>query len=249
MDDQLTAKEKRFCKEYADGKSAVDAYKIARLPLDQNNQVPASKLGETLIKPIVAEYIQYLRKEKETTLGLTRRQQRFCEEYVASGFKSASAAYQKVFTAKNDNVARVEASKLLKDLAIKRYIENLSNDLKKQTLINAKDVIDECKLIAFADIRDAIDIVDGDVYIKNVDALPSDVTKAISEVSSTNGKLGRTCKVRFHDKLKALEMLSKFSGLSSDLNEAIAVFRRYGYEVQQTEVGYTITDSFLQNNE
>lgn len=247
MENQLTAKEKRFCKEYANGKSAIDAYKIAKLPLD-DNEVPASRLGALLINPNILEYINFLVKEKDDTFGLNKKQQRFCEEYVATGFKSAAGSYQKVFNSKNLNTAGVEASRLLNNLAVKKYISKLSEGLTQSALIKAEEIISECKLIAYADVRDAIDIVDGDIYIKNIDALPSEVTKSISEISTSNGRAGRTCRIKLHDKLKALEMLSKFSGLSSDLNEAMAVFRRYGYEIQQTETGYAITDSFLQNN-
>lgn len=244
MKNLLTAREKKFCQEIAKGTQPADAYRLAKFPLNDNNEISASALGELLINPNAIEYIQQLVKEKDTTFGITKKQQLFCEDYVSSGFKSAGGSYQKIFAPKNENVARVEASKLLKNLNIKKYIEKLSEEIKQAALIKAEDVITECKLIAYADIRDAIDVVNGEIYIKNIDALPADVSKTISEVSSINNKMGRSCKIKLHDKLKALEMLARFSGLSSDLNEAIASFRRYGYEVEQTETGYSMIDSF-----
>jgi phage terminase small subunit len=241
---QISFKHKKFCQLWVDGLTPIEAYKQAKLPLDKEGNVPPILLGEVLINPNVTEYIDILKTGNQETFGLSEKRQRFCREYVSNGFNGKLAYKTAGYSAKTDNVAAVEASKLLREPRVIKYIESLKTPVIEKTQIKAEEIINECKIVGFSDIREAVNIIDGEIFIKNLEELPSSVSKCIAELTSTIGKGGTTFKIRLHDKLKALEMLSKFSGLSSDLSEAMAVFRRYGYEVQETDIGYSMIDLY-----
>ena len=70
-------------------------------------------------------------------------------------------------------------------------------------------ILRELQTLALARATDFLAIRDGALDIKSTDALPPELTAAIASVEKTSTGL----RVKFYDKLKALELLGKYHGL------------------------------------
>ena len=70
-------------------------------------------------------------------------------------------------------------------------------------------VLEEIKAIGLARATDLVGIQGGTLTVKDTDALPPNLSPAIASIEKTSGGL----KIKFYDKLKALELLGKHTGL------------------------------------
>lgn len=79
----------------------------------------------------------------------------------------------------------------------------------RDTQITAGRILEELGHIAFARATDLIAVENGALTVADTEALTEDQACAIASVEKGSGGL----KVRFYDKLKALELLGKAVGL------------------------------------
>ena len=108
----------------------------------------------------------------------------------------------------------------------------------EETAISAEEVLQQLRAIALADVTGAMTVQDGNLTVRDTDSLPPELRLAVSSVEKSAGGL----KVKFYDKLKALELLGKHLGIfeqrsggqtsGSDLLESI---RRSTGEVIATD--------------
>ena len=77
------------------------------------------------------------------------------------------------------------------------------------TDIQAKDILYQLRAIAMADVTGLVQVRDGTVEIAATDKLPKRLRCAIASIEKSTGGV----KVKFYDKLKALELLGKYMGL------------------------------------
>ena len=75
--------------------------------------------------------------------------------------------------------------------------------------ITQQKVLRELAAIGFARLPQFISIRDGEAEIKDFSSLPEELTAAVASVEKGTGGL----KVKFYDKLKALELLGKALGV------------------------------------
>ena len=75
--------------------------------------------------------------------------------------------------------------------------------------VTVEDIIRQLKAIALADVTRAVTIRDGQPVIADTDSLPEAVRLAVAGVEKSAGGV----KVKFYDKLKALELLGRALGL------------------------------------
>jgi phage terminase small subunit len=106
-----------------------------------------------------------------------------------------------------------------------------------RSLVTAERVLAELALIGFADITQAVKVVDGKVQVLDTAQLSPDVTAAIAKIAQTRD--GVT--VAFHDKRAALENLGKHLGLfkenvSVDLNISLADLVNGSYKLERGEL-------------
>ena len=73
----------------------------------------------------------------------------------------------------------------------------------------AGDVLEEIRTIGMAKATDYLEIRDGNLEIRATAELPREIAAAIAGVERTSSGL----KLKFYDKLKALELLGKHLGL------------------------------------
>ena len=75
--------------------------------------------------------------------------------------------------------------------------------------ISAQEVLGQIRAIAMADATQLTQVENGELVIRSTGELPDELRCAICSVEKSGGSL----KVKFYDKLKALELLGKILGL------------------------------------
>ena len=75
--------------------------------------------------------------------------------------------------------------------------------------ISAQEVLAQIRAIATADVTELTQVENGELVIRSTSELSPQLRSAICSVEKSAGSL----KVKFYDKLKALELLGKFLGL------------------------------------
>ena len=166
---------------------------------------------------------------------LTDKQKIFVNEYLATDDLNVTVAYKKAYPGvKNDNVAAVCGSRLLKNAKVKEYIDKRMKEREQRTEITQDKVLKELSAIAFSNganyarvvekiayDKDGEEILDPEtkkplkykaIDFKNTDELTATEKKAIAGIHK--GKDGM--KVETYDKLKALELLGKHLGMFKD---------------------------------
>lgn len=160
---------------------------------------------------------------------LTEKQKAFVDEYLVD--LNATRAYMSVYKkVKSEDVAAVNASKLLRNAKVKEYVDKRMKDREKRTEITQDMVLKELAAIAFSNGSDFAEVVeeplifnnayvvDPDtgqtkkyqrVKIKTTKEISDDKKKAISVIKE--GKFG--IEVGSCDKVKALELLGKHLGM------------------------------------
>lgn len=138
---------------------------------------------------------------------LTEAQKEFCIFYSQS--KNAARAYLKSHPGCTYNTALSNGYRMLQKAHIKAELVRL-RDIKSEALgfLTAKDVVEQYVRIAFADMRDFAE------WKKGVGFVDSDTVDGtlVTEVSETKDGV----KIKLADKLKALEFLANYLGLTKD---------------------------------
>lgn len=75
--------------------------------------------------------------------------------------------------------------------------------------VNSEDILYQLQAIASADVTSLVQVRDGAVEIAATEQLPKKLRCAIASIEKSAGGV----KVKFYDKLKALELLGKYMGL------------------------------------
>ena len=146
-------------------------------------------------------------------MALTAKQQAFVREYLLD-LNATQAAIRAGYAAKwADRQAHllIEKNRAIAD-AIQAALKKRNEKLE----VTADRVVIELARIAFSDTTSAIRIEDGRVVVRDTNDLDENTRRAISEISETTTANGGTVKVKFHDKTRALELLSRHLGLLND---------------------------------
>lgn len=149
--------------------------------------------------------------------GLTPKQARFIAEYLID-LNATQAAIRAGYS--EDSATEIGYENLTKP-HIAAEIRKRQEDTAAALSITRESVLRELKRIGFADIRKVARFEGGELHVADSDDLTEDEAAAISELSmsesesttDTGSSSSRTRKVKLHDKVKALENLSKHLGL------------------------------------
>lgn len=82
-------------------------------------------------------------------VDLTAKQKRFCEEYLID--LNGTRAYMAAYICKKEDTARVNASRMLTNANIQKYISELMEKQSERTNITADKVLSELEKVAFTD--------------------------------------------------------------------------------------------------
>ncbi len=143
--------------------------------------------------------------------ALTPNQKRFVDEYLKdlNATRAYKAAYPNI---KDEKVASAAASRLMKGKKVKKAIEERIQNRLERTEITQDQVLNELADIAFANITDFVRIEEQEVIVKSTDEIPKNLLPAIESIKY--GKYG--IEVKFHDKVRSLELLGRHLGMFND---------------------------------
>lgn len=141
--------------------------------------------------------------------SLTVKRKRFVSEYLVD-LNATQAAIRAGYSQKTANV---HGSFLLTLPDIQNALQSKLQKKTDKLELSAEKVLEELCRIAFSDIRKSIEWSNSSVSLTPSSELDSDTAATISEVSQTPNGI----KIKLHDKLSALGLLSKYFGLTPEL--------------------------------
>lgn len=161
--------------------------------------------------------------------SLSNNQKLFCQEYLKLGMNGTQAYLNVYKTCKKEETAMASASRLLRNVKVKEYIEELQSKVEEKAVVTIEDIVKELTAIAFTDrtnisknVRNKIverkeDGTEVEYYEDNVifaetDELDDKTKKIISGYKKTQSGFA----VETYDKMKALELLGKYLGMFKD---------------------------------
>ena len=161
----------------------------------------------------------YSREELEALL--TDRQKNFCREYAIHW--NATKAYEIVYLSKNDDIASVHGHRMIYNPKIKQYIEWIRKDYEALCGVTKARNIAEYKKIGYSNV---CDLYNDWITLKEFNDVPEHVKACIESIETKTETIVKYMaeygekvpvsvqyiKIKFHDKLKALDKLDKLMG-------------------------------------
>lgn len=159
--------------------------------------------------------------------SLSNNQKLFCQEYLKLGMNGTQAYLNVYKTCKKEETAMASASRLLRNVKVKEYIEELQLKVEEKAVVTIEDIVNELSVIAFGDRTEiakvetepVVDEETGKVKyhrthldITDTEKLSVNAKKIVSGYKLTTAGISvETC-----DKMKALELLGKYLGMFKD---------------------------------
>ncbi|CCY00656.1 terminase small subunit [Enterocloster bolteae CAG:59] len=140
---------------------------------------------------------------------MTKKQKRFCEEYLID-LNATQAAIRAGYSP--DTAKAIGCENLTKP-DIRAHIDRAMAERSRRTGVNADRVIQELAKIAFVN---ATDVIDPKTATVKENALPEDTAAIQSVKVKTFGEDGLEREIKMADKLRALEMLGRHLGMFKD---------------------------------
>lgn len=140
--------------------------------------------------------------------NLTEKQRLFCIYYIK--YFNATKAYQKAYGC-DYATAMASGSRLLRNVKISDEIDRMKQEQTNELKLNVRDVLQKYIDIAFADIGDYVELGGDGMFVK-IKPMNEMDTSIISELSNNDNGI----KLKLPDKMKALEVLSKYFDMLSD---------------------------------
>lgn len=148
--------------------------------------------------------------------NITDKQRRFCEEYLID-LNATQAAIRAGYS---EATAAEQGSRLLINVNIQNYIQELKQNRSERLNITADMVLQELGKIGFSNVQDYLE---GDLSVKDLTAIDRRKADAVSSIKKTvtefEGGSRETVEFKLHDKLKALEMIGRHIGFFEKDNE------------------------------
>lgn len=146
------------------------------------------------------------------TQRVTPRQKRYVEEYHVD-YNQTAAAIRAGYSPKS---AKDIAADLMKNPNIIELIELKSSQLSARLGINQLRIRKELASMAFANVRNFVDVKDGVVTVKDLGDISEIDTAAIQEITVTKTKNGTVTRMKLAEKKGPLELLGKTEGMFKD---------------------------------
>lgn len=148
--------------------------------------------------------------------------EKFCEEFVASGYNQVRAARNMGYGSSADTVAK----RFMSHPEFEKVLDAVHNRYLSRMRMRADRVLVELAKIAFASVGDFFKRNPGGTCsIKQMNELTREELAAVSEIVYKEYTDGRVeLKIKMHDKLTALDRLGKHFGLFGDKGATAAVF-------------------------
>lgn len=145
-------------------------------------------------------------------------QNAFCEEYVKD-HKPRQAAIRAGY---KETTAAAQASKLLKNDNVRARINELEAAKRRLYKANRDEILAELTKIAFLDIKTQFEhINEHGVTLKAFEELDGTVLSSVNEKRDKEGN--PFIEVKFHDKMRAIETLLKYTGGVEPVEDPLTV--------------------------
>lgn len=156
--------------------------------------------------------------------SLSNNQKLFCQEYLKLGMNGTQAYLNVYKTCKKEETAMASASRLLRNVKVKEYIEELQSKVEEKAIVSIEDIVKELTAIAFTDRTKISKMVTKEKQLEkttlvykavdfpDTDTLDNETKKVIAGYKKTQSGLA----VETYDKMKALELLGKYLGMFKD---------------------------------
>lgn len=92
------------------------------------------------------------------------------------------------------------------------YIQEIRAGLAKRSGMTRERLIDELSAIATLNVADFLTHDGNTLTVKNMDELPRELLRCVSEVIQVDTASGPMIKLKFHDKMLAIDKLNKMLG-------------------------------------
>jgi phage terminase small subunit len=140
---------------------------------------------------------------------MSGKQQRFVDEYLID-LNGTQAAIRAGYS---PHTANEQASRLLTNVNISGAIDRAKADRSKRTGINADRILEELAKIAFANVADLIEFLNGGSGDRQDTAAVQSIK--VKRIPTDDGDIVER-EIRLNDKQKALELLGKHVDLFTD---------------------------------
>lgn len=156
--------------------------------------------------------------------SLSNNQKLFCQEYLKLGMNGTQAYLNVYKTCKKEETAMASASRLLRNVKVKEYIEELQSKVEEKAIVSIEDIVKELTAIAFTDRTKISKMVTKEKQLEkttlvykaidfpDTDTLDNETKKVIAGYKQTQSGPA----VETYDKMKALELLGKYLGMFKD---------------------------------
>lgn len=114
---------------------------------------------------------------------LNPKQEKFCVEYLKSG--NATSAYKAAFGIVNDNTARANSSRLLKNPAIQKRLSDLQAEINDGAICDAKEIQERLSAIARREVTETVTLPNGEQVQKQTSI--RDATRALELLAKISG--------------------------------------------------------------
>ena len=156
-------------------------------------------------------------QESETATSSSRlsdREFKFCEEYLKED--NQTRAYKLAgYKAKSNNVAAVEASRILRKPKVREYLgcrkEEIREKIKLDTDVTRERVLRELTALAYSNIGDFVTWGPEGLRFKSLDKIEPENFAAVQSIVLKKGTKTIT-RVKMHNKMHALLLLAKCVG-------------------------------------
>jgi phage terminase small subunit len=147
--------------------------------------------------------------------GLTDKERLFVAEYLVD--LNAGAAAMRSGRYSTINAARVAGHTMRRKPAVQQAIQKAIADHAGAT---RSRIVEEISRIAFSNVADVMEIKDGHLIVRDHADLDRDTLSTVASIEEVvNDKGYRTLRVRQHDRLQALTILAKVTGLMINRQE------------------------------
>jgi phage terminase small subunit len=152
------------------------------------------------------DYVIFFSESEVSRLNkLTEKQKAFVNEYLID-LNATQAAIRAGYSKKN---ADKIASQLLGKTRVSEEIKKAMAKREKRTEITQDRVLKELAIIGFAKVTDYVSVQNGSVVIKNTADIDEEKLSAISGIKENQFGI----EVKFHDKVRSLELIGEHLGM------------------------------------
>jgi hypothetical protein len=142
---------------------------------------------------------------------LSIRQEAFCEAYIRHA-GNADAAHEEVYGYSDRTRGYTNVQKLLTHPKIRARIEAIRAGIALEHKDLRERLIEQLSEIAFMSVSDFLSHDGRTIDVRSLDDLTRDQARCIESITQIETKSGPTLRVRFWDKLAAIDRLNKMLG-------------------------------------